>query len=163
MVDIGEHQVSGIVDAIELPHDHSSLDLIDFKTGRKPIMDALHLDIQFSLYLYASYQREFWEGHPDEPEKYSGIEDGSELFEYFQEIPRRGFWYDLKKGGDRIFVGDRTMRDFARLYRLMEQVARAVEYEVFIPTINQDTCTWCDHQDICPVYFDKDEDGVNKL
>lgn len=160
MVDIGEHQVSGIVDILQLPHNHSSLDIVDLKTGRRPILDTLHLDIQFSLYIYATYQKEFWCGHPDEPDKYSGFENGEELFEYFKNIPRRGFWYDLKKN-EPINVGDRTMRDFARIYRLIEQVARAVEHEVFIPTINGDTCTWCDYQDICPVYFSKDDDATS--
>ena len=158
MVDIGEHQVSGIVDIMQLPHNHSSLDIVDLKTGRRPILDTLHLDIQFSLYLYATYQKEFWCGYPGEEDKYSGFEKGEELFEYFKDIPRRGFWYDLKKN-EPINVGDRTMRDFARIYRLIEQVARAVEHEVFIPSINGDTCTWCSYNDICPVFFEKDEDA----
>lgn len=155
MVDIGEHQLSGIVDLMELQHDHSFLDIVDLKTGRRPILDTLHLDIQFTIYQWASYQKEFWCGHPDEPEKYAGFENGEELFEYFQKIPRRGWWYDLKKG-ERVFVGERISRDFGRLYRLIEQVARAIEYEVFIPTIDGDTCTWCDHTDICPVYFESE-------
>lgn len=155
MVDIGEHQLSGIVDAIELPHDHSVLRLIDYKTGRRPIFDTLHLDVQFLIYQYASMQREFWVGYPGEEKRYHGIEDGEELFEKFSTIPREAYWFDLK-AGEPIFVGEKTGRDFARLYRLIEQVARAIEYDVYVPTLNGDTCTICDHTDICPVYFDSD-------
>lgn len=156
MVDVGEHQVSGIVDAIELPHDHSSLDVIDYKTGRRPILDTLHLDIQMTIYQWASMRREFWTGYPGQEDKYQGIENGEEFFEYFKDIPRKAYWFDLKTA-EPIYVGDRTGRDFGRLYRLIEQVARAVEYDVYVPTLTGDTCTWCDHTDICPVYFDRDK------
>lgn len=155
MVDIGEHQISGIVDSLELPHDHSSLNIIDAKSGRRPIFDTLHLDIQFSIYCWASMQKEFWTGYPGEEDKYHGIENGEELFEKFSTLPREGYWFDLKTS-EAIYVGDRTGRDFGRLYRLIEQVARAVEYDVYVPTLNGDTCTWCDFQDICPVSFDND-------
>lgn len=157
MVDIGEHQISGIIDAIELPPDHKSLDIYDWKTGRRPIYDALHLDIQMTIYYFASLQKEFWTGYPGEQGKYHGLEDGEELYEYFKNIPRNVYWFDLKST-EPIHVGERIGRDFARLYRLMEQVARAVEYEVFVPTLGADSCTFCEFQDICPVYFDKDLD-----
>ena len=156
MVDIGDHQLSGIVDYLELPHDHSKLKIVDFKTGKRPIKDTLYLDIQFGIYSYASYQKEFWCGHPDDPEKYPGLPNGEELFEYFKDIPREMIWYDLKKN-EEVSVGGREMRDYARIYRLIEQVARAIEFEVYVPTIDGDTCTFCDFKDICPVYFSENE------
>lgn len=155
MVDIGEHQISGIVDLIELPHDHSCLKLVDLKTGRRPIFDTLYLDIQFLIYYWASTRKEFWTGYPGQEDKYHGIENGEELYEYFSNIPRESYWFDLKSS-ESIYTGDKTGRDFGRLYRIIEQVARAVEYDVYVPTLNGDTCPYCDFQDICPVYFDND-------
>lgn len=152
MIDFGEHQLSGIVDYLELPHDHHELRIVDFKTGRRPILDTLYLDVQFTIYDYASRQKEFWCGHPDDPEKYAGLENGEELFEYFQNVPRKLVWYDLKKNQE-VYAGKREKRDYARLYRLCEQVARAIEHEVYIPTLDGDTCTYCPYTDICPVYF----------
>lgn len=156
MVNFGEHQLSGIVDYMELSHDHSELRVVDLKTGKRPIMDALHLNIQMTIYYYASLQKEFWCGHPDDPEKYSGFDNGEELYEHFKSVPRKVFWYDMKKN-EPIYVGDRTMKDFARLYRLCEQVDRAMQYEVFVPTIDENSCVWCPYQEICPVYFGADD------
>lgn len=158
LVNFGEHQLSGIVDYMALAHDWSELRVVDLKSGKRPIMDALHLNIQMTIYHYASTQKEFWCGHPDDPEKYSGFENGEELFEHFKSVPRKVYWYDLKKN-EAIFVGDRTMKDYARLYRLVEQIDRAINLEVFVPTIDENSCVWCPYQEICPVYFTQDEDA----
>lgn len=109
-----------------------------------------------TIYEWASHQKEFWCGHPDEPEKYAGFENGEELYEHYKSIERKAYWYDLKKQ-EEIYVGPRSMKDYARLYRVCEQVARAVEHEVFVPAINENTCVWCPYQDICPMYFNADE------
>lgn len=151
MVDIGEHQFSGIIDSLMLPNDHSALYIVDNKTGKRPILDALYLNIQFTGYHWASYQKEFWCGYPGQEDKYSGFENGEELWEYFKDIPREGYWLDLKKM-EYIYVGPRGPLDFARMYRLMEQVSRAIELDACIPTIDESTCTWCPYQDVCPVY-----------
>lgn len=102
-------------------------------------------------YHWASYQKEFWCGYPGQEDKYSGFENGEELWEYFKDIPREGYWLDLKKM-EYIYVGPRGPLDFARMYRLMEQVSRAIELDACIPTIDESTCTWCPYQDVCPVY-----------
>lgn len=120
-------------------------------TGKRPILDALYLNIQFTGYHWATYQKEFWCGYPGQEDKYSGFENGEELWEYFKDIPREGYWLDLKKM-EYIYVGPRGPLDFARMYRLMEQVDRAVQLDACIPTIDESTCTWCAYQDICPVY-----------
>ena len=151
MVDIGEHQFSGIIDSLMLPNDHSALYIVDNKTGKRPILDALYLNIQFTGYHWATYQKEFWCGYPGQEDKYSGFENGEELWEYFKDIPREGYWLDLKKM-EYIYVGPRGPLDFARMYRLMEQVSRAIELDACIPTIDESTCTWCPYQDVCPVY-----------
>lgn len=154
MVDFGEHQLSGIVDHLYTDPDYSKLVISDIKTGAKPNMDTLHLDVQWTAYDWASRQKEFWCGYPGEEEKYTGLENGEELWEIFKEKPRENIWYDMRKNKP-VNVGDRGELDYGRLYRLAEQVARAVEYEVFVPNISADSCTFCDFTDICPVYFEK--------
>ena len=156
MVPMGEHEISGIVDCLEVDDAHSFLAVSDYKSGRRPIYDQLYLDIQMTLYHWATMQEEFWLGHPSDPEKYTGFENGEEMFHHYQNLERKTFWHDLKKG-EEVYAGPRTMRDFARLYRVIEQVTRAVEKEVFVPTINANTCTFCSYTDICPVYFENDQ------
>ncbi len=125
--------------------------IVTHNTGKRPILDALYLNIQFTGYHWATHQKEFWCGYPGQEDKYSGFENGEELWEYFKDIPREGYWLDLKKM-EYIYVGPRGSLDFARMYRLMEQVSRAIELDACIPTIDESTCTWCAYQDICPVY-----------
>lgn len=157
MVPFGDHMLSGIIDHMYTDLDMKTLTISDLKTGARPNMDMLHLDIQFSAYDYASRQKEFWCGtesdDPEWPDKYSGLENGEELFEIFQSAKRENIWYDLRKNQP-IDVGPRTDFDYARLYRVAEQIARAVEFEVYVPTIDADVCDWCAYKDLCPVYFD---------
>lgn len=158
MVDMGEHQLSGIVDYLEVPDDMSYLKIGDLKSGKKPNMDNLHLDLQFSVYDWASRQPEFWMGYKGQEDKYPGLPNGEELYEIFKDVPRKLVWYDLR-GNREIDVGERTERDYGRLYRCCEQIARAVEYEVFIPTVNGDNCTWCSYQDVCPVSWKNESES----
>lgn len=151
MIPFGEHELSGIVDHMYTNHNMDRLYLSDFKTGAKPNLDTLHLDIQMTSYWYASYQKEFWCGYPGEEEKYTGLENGEELYEIFRDVPRTVYWYDLRKN-QAVDVGPRGDFDVARMYRLVEQIARAVEFEVFVPNISAESCYFCDHKDICPVY-----------
>ena len=153
MIDIGDHQLRGIVDALSFPKDVSSLDIIDWKTGSRPTNDNLRLDVQFTAYEYASYQKEFWCGYPGNEDKYPGMINGEELWERFKDIPRKTIWYDLKKNQD-VIIPPHNDLDYGRLYRSMEQISRAVDLEVFVPNISGDSCSWCSYQEICPVYFD---------
>lgn len=152
MVDFGDHQLSGMVDLLETPTDSTLLKVTDFKSGYRPSANNLHLDIQFTTYMYAVQQKEFWCGHPDEPDKYCGLENGEELFERFKSYDIEGYWYDLKKNKE-YNVGPRTERDFARLLRCCDQIARAVELDVFVPDISGETCGVCSYNEICPVYL----------
>lgn len=158
MVPFGDHVLSGIIDHLYTDKTMSKLFISDLKTGTRPNFDTLHLDVQFTAYDWATRQREFWVGaesdDPNWPDKYAGFENGEELFEAFKDVPRVNIWYDLRKN-QAIDVGGRQDFDFARLYRVCEQIDLAVEKEVFVPTINTDTCLWCPYQDICPIYFDK--------
>jgi hypothetical protein len=124
-------------------------------SGMRPNLDNLYLNIQFTAYDYASWQKEFWTGYPGQKDKYPGLPNGQGIWEALQDVPRQGIWYDLKKNQE-IDVGPRGEKDYARMYRAMEQIARAVEHEVYVPSISGDTCGFCDFQDICPVYFERD-------
>lgn len=157
LVNIGEHTLSGIVDYIEVVPEQNVLVIGDLKTGYRPNMDNLHLNLQFSCYDYASRQPEFWMGNPEDLERYPAIPNGKQLFEELNGCDRQLIWYDLKKQ-EEVDVGPRGPKDWARLYRCMEQVARAIEKEVYVPTISGDSCLFCDFTEICPVYFDNEED-----
>lgn len=157
MVDIGEHTLSGIVDYIEYPKSGGKLIIGDLKTGFRPKWDTIHLLLQFTAYDYASKQPEFWMGHPSNLEKYPPLLKGEELYEKMKDVPRELIWYDLKKN-EAINVGPRTEKDYARMYRCMEQIDRAIEKEVFVPTVSAEGCTFCDFKDICPVYWDAEEE-----
>lgn len=152
-VKFGKHTVSGAVDRLAVRNDGSALLIIDSKTGRKPNKDGLRIHTQFSLYDWASRQREFWVGNPDEPEKYPGIPEGEELFEFFKEIPREPLWHDVKTNSY-INTGARNSLDYARIHRVIDEIERSIEHECFIPTVDESTCVWCDFTDRCAVYFD---------
>lgn len=157
MIPFGEHTISGIVDHIQTDKNYSVLYLDDLKTGAKPNMDTLHLDLQFTVYEYASYQPEFWIGmesdDPKWPDKYSGFENGEELYEKFKDVPRKNRWVDLKTTKF-IDVGNRTEFDYGRLYRMLEMIQRAIDTETYVPSITADACSWCSYHDLCPVYTD---------
>lgn len=153
MVDMGDHQLSGIIDYLKIPKDHSKLIIGDYKSsGKKPNADSLRHDLQMTSYHYAVQQKEFWCGYPGQEDKYAGFENGEELYEHFKSMPIDVYWYHLRTN-EAIHVGERSMADYAKLYRIMEMIAKAIELEVFVPTINGDNCTMCDFQEVCPVYW----------
>ncbi len=157
MVPFGDHILSGIVDHLHTDHNYENLYIDDLKTGAKPNMDTLHLDLQFTTYLWAVQQREFWVGmesdDPKWPDKYAGLPNGEELFEKFQKSNHVARWVDLRKTAF-TNVGPRTEFDYARLYRMAEMIERAIETKTFVPSISADACKWCSFHDLCPVYIE---------
>jgi hypothetical protein len=151
-VPFGRHELNGVVDLLEVRKSgkgQSLLRVVDYKTNsRRPNMGELALDIQFTVYVYATMQREFWVG--DGTPEYPGITNGEWLYETLLEVPRRAIWYHLWDAKE-IDAGPREDDDFMRLYRLCEQVERAVTHEVFVPRIGE-ACTLCDFANAqCPV------------
>ena len=157
MVPFGDHVISGIIDHLHTNKDYSILYLDDLKTGTKPNLDTLHLDLQFTTYDYASRQPEFWMGmksdDPKWPDKYAGLPNGEELFEKFKNARRANRWVDLRKTNF-VDVNERTDFDYARMYRMVEMINRAIETETFVPNISADSCKFCDFHEECPVYWD---------
>ncbi len=149
-VPIGDHLLSGIVDLIEARPigKKTELTIVDYKTaGKRPYGDDLKLDVQFTIYYYASLQPEFWMGYGD---GYPGMEDGEALYQEFLDSPRKVVWHHLWDNKE-LDAGPRDDEDFMRLYRAVSSVADAISKDVYIPNISGSTCVWCDYTDLCPV------------
>lgn len=160
-VPLGDHFVTGIVDLLEIKKSSTgkpTLRIVDYKTAsRKPTLQGLKFDLQFTAYHYASTQKEFWLGNPEQaPEhdvdRYAPMPDGEKLWEEYKDVPRRCIWYHLwgNAGNVELYAGDRKQEDYDRMSLLIESIAYAKEKEVFIPTISVDSCKFCDFKEICP-------------
>lgn len=151
-VPIGEHYVSGIVDLLEFKlsgRGIPTLKIVDYKsTSKQPSLKELRLDLQFTIYFYASLQKEFWFGFEPEIEKYKPLPNADVLYERFIDVERRCSWYHLW-GNKELDAGDRDDDDFLRLYRLLNAIEKAKEAEIYIPSIRAESCNFCDYVDLC--------------
>lgn len=143
LVPFGEFELTGAVDLLEVKKDSKgkpTLRIVDFKTNqRAPFISNLRLNIQFTIYDYASRQPEFWAGNgPDFP----GIPNGEWLMEINKDLPRRGVWYGLLQSKE-YDAGPRDDADFLRLYRVAREMKKALEHDVYVPNISGDSCTFC--------------------
>jgi RecB family exonuclease len=150
LVPFGEHELEGTVDFLEVKKDgrgRQTLLICDLKTASKaPTQVELRLNIQFSVYAFATTQPEFWLGNGPE---FPGIPDGARLFETLKKAPRRGLWFHLMTGRE-LDAGERTDDDYMRLYRLVGEIDRAQQAQVFVPHIGE-ACTFCPHTAHCNV------------
>jgi hypothetical protein len=151
LVPFGVHELEGTVDHIELKkagNGRKTLRIVDFKTNSKqPTLPALRFNIQFTTYIYASLQPEFWMGNgPDFP----AMLDGEKWYERLQKTARQGVWYHLMTNKE-INAGDRDDGDFMRLYRLCHEIEKAVEADVYVPNISGDSCVYCDYTANCNI------------
>lgn len=101
-----------------------------------------------TVYYFASLQPEFWLGYDDD--RYKGMPNGLELWEEFKDSPRKVVWYHLLDNKE-INAGPRNEDDFGRLYRCIDEIAKAIEAGIYVPNISGSSCIWCDYTDICPV------------
>lgn len=155
-VPFGEHLLSGVVDVLE--YVPRKLKIVDLKTNSaRPNYDSLYLNTQFTCYYYASLQPEFWMGFDDGTGKYPGFENGEELYERFTGVDRVPIWYHLRQNKE-ISCGRRDDLDFMRLYRCCEEIAHAIERDVYVPSISGDTCTMCSYTDVCKAFVPKQEE-----
>jgi hypothetical protein len=155
------HLLSGIVDMLESPRGSSELRVCDFKTaGSRPNADMLYLDLQFTTYYYASLQPEFWLGFDDGSEasknsdgspRYPPMENGEELYERFKGADRKVIWYHLRQNKE-LDCGPRDDGDFMRLMRCCDEIEKAVNHDIFVPSISGNSCTFCSYTDICKAY-----------
>lgn len=157
-VPFGDHLLSGIVDVIEATSKR--LKIVDYKSaGSRPNYDQLYLNIQFTIYYYASLQPEFWMGYGDKS-YYKGFPNGEELYERFMDVERVAIWYHLRTNKE-INCGKRDELDFMRLYRCCEEIQKAVERDVYVPSISGDSCIWCPHTDVCKAFIPRIEEEQN--
>lgn len=152
-VPFGEHFLTGIVDLVEQkksPSGKKQLRIVDYKTASKqPTLADLRMNIQLTIYVYASQQPEFWLGFPDD-ERYPAIPDGANLFQLYEKLPRRAIWYHLWTSKE-IDAGDRDDADMMRLYRCVTEVEKAVKNDVYVPDISGNSCTYCDYTEQCGI------------
>lgn len=157
-VNIGKHQVRGYIDRLELRKDGKGgeyLTVTDFKTGsRRPTKFDLRSDIQFTIYLWATYQEEFWTGWEGDPE-YLGFENGAQLHKHFEHHERAGVYLMLGDSCTELDVGERGEQDFQQLHRLISEVDNAQRNQVYVPRIGYDSCGRCDFFDHCQLVIPK--------
>lgn len=162
VVPFGAHRLTGKIDLLEVRGNtkgNQVLRIIDYKGGGKaPTKAELAMDVQFTIYDYAVSCPEFWigDGTPQNP----GIPHGADFMEAFFDLPRVAIWYHLRgqNGPKEIDAGPRDEVDYRRLYKVAEQIERAIEKEVFVPKIG-DACSRCDYRNHCgleiPVDFEE--------
>ncbi len=179
LVPFGEYELTGKVDLLEFSSDkqgYDSVKITDFKTNKKaPFVNSLRLNIQFTIYDYASRQKEFWFGVPQE------LDDGSIDLDTFpaltlkdtlfntpedawaraQECTRDPSWFGLMQAKE-WSCGERNDSDYARLYRVAKEVEKAIEHNVFVPNISGDSCGFCSFVDPCRLPFDPRPGADNK-
>lgn len=150
LVPFGRHELTGYIDLLSMEKSgtgHEEMILTDHKTNsRNPSTATLALDPQFTVYCYATHQREFWVGGLD-PE-FPGIPNGDWLWSTIGELAdRRCRWHGVLTAR-MIDAGPRTTVDFQRLYRVCDEIERAQQLGVAVPTIGE-SCLYCDYQSEC--------------
>lgn len=156
LVPFGEHELTGYVDLVEMRKSGKGKNLlrvVDYKTAaRQPNYGELTLDVQFTIYLYASMQREFWfgatnDGEPD-PD-FPPIDNAEWVYGMHGNQPRRAIWYHLWTLKE-IDAGPRDQSDFDRLYRVCCEIDKADKAGVHVPKLGEH-CTLCDFRDPCGI------------
>lgn len=150
LVPFGVHELTGYVDLLTIEKSGTGKQMLciyDHKTnGRKPATAELTLDVQFTAYVFATFQKEFWMGGMD-PE-FPGIENGEWYWETVASmLERRALWHHLYTA-QVIDAGPRATIDFERMYRVCCEIEHAVNLGVAVPTIGE-SCQWCDYQEPC--------------
>jgi hypothetical protein len=157
LVPMGDHELEGTVDHVEIKkagNGHRTLRIVDFKTsGKQPNRVDLRLDIQFTVYMFAAMQPEFWIGNGP---GYPGLPGGEDTFEVIRKLPMRGVWYHLWTGKE-LDAGERDDGDFMRLYRFITEIEKSVSADVYVPNIGE-SCVWCPYTANCNIEIpDRDE------
>lgn len=155
VVPFGKHELTGAVDLLEIRRSGTGNDLLrvcDYKTAsRRPNMAELALNVQFTVYMWAVAQPEFWfgattpDGSPD-PD-FPPIPNGEWAYEMYKDMPRRAIWVHLWEHKE-LDAGPRDDLDFQRLYRVCEEVAKADAAQIHVPRVG-DACLLCDFKEEC--------------
>jgi hypothetical protein len=148
------YEMIGFVDLIQITKNKRgkrTLEIMDLKTSaRKPTVAELGLDIQFTVYDYASHQPEFWESIPG----------GADIHKEFAGKDRALTWLGLKQQKS-IGAGTRQWVDYERLYRIVQEIDKAVQFDVHVPTLDPKACERCDFTAECPTRIPT-QDEINE-
>lgn len=148
LVPFGDHELMGYVDCIEITGGKTGqeLRLTDYKTSmRIPYAGNLRQNLQITVYDYASRQPEFWLGNGAD---FPAMENGAHWWTFIPGMPRRNVWYALIQG-KAVNAGERTTADFMRLYRVADEIQRALDHQVYVPNISGDSCGFCPYVTPC--------------
>lgn len=139
-----DHQLTGTLDRLSLRYvgklGRNVVQICDYKTSKKrPTYSYLAHDLQFTAYSFATEQPDFW----------TDIENGEEIFERMKDAPRHNEWIHLR-GPQRLDAGERTADPhYARLIYAINQIADSIALGIFVPDISGATCTFCDFREAC--------------
>ena len=141
-VPIGDgHTLHGTIDKLVVrilgTTGRPAMGIVDLKTNRKtPTYDWLEDDLQFTAYSYATLQPEFWVNLPDG------------MFERFLDLPRFGEWVQLT-GPKRMDAGTREDHHYRRLERAVNEMAKSINAQIFVPNLSGESCRYCEFRKQC--------------
>ena len=134
---IGMHVLKGTIDrlAIRKFKNKPYLSVEDFKTGKQPTY--LRYNAQFSVYCWATMQREFWAPWGDQQD---------ERWQGYKDYPHRGRWLDVRLNKV-VDAGWRGQADYDRLMVALAEYVKAVEADVYPLSITGENCMYCPFRD----------------
>lgn len=149
-----DHELEGTADKLAIRYEPKTDEYVllvsDYKTSRKePTYGYLFHDLQFSAYCYATTQPEFW----------TGIQGGDEIYENLKGVRRMAEWVQLT-GPKRKNAGERNEMHYARLRYAINAFAESVSLGVFVPNISGDVCMYCDFRKSCGLLPREEEERL---
>lgn len=145
---VGIHILTGTIDRLSI-RKYKRIPYInveDFKTGRQPTY--LRYSPQWTVYAWASLQREFWDPWPDANERWKAS----------LNLARRGTWIDLAKN-KRVDAGWRSEQDYGRLKVALAEYVRAVQSDIYPLSMSGENCLYCPFRETCGGIPLPDEDA----
>lgn len=150
-VPLGRHTLIGYVDLLQVTEARKGkvLEFRDHKTASKvPTLGAHRVNIQGTVYWYATTRPEFWLGYGPNITEYPPMENGEFYWEMYGDMPRQGIWHYVRSGKE-VDIGPRGQDDFLRMYRVANEIERALEHGVFVPNLSGTSCELCPYGEPC--------------
>lgn len=134
--ELGTHFVTGTADRVALRRYYRKpyVSIEDFKTGKQ--QTYLRYNVQFTVYCWASLQRDFWKDFPDADERW----------QLYANWARRGRWFDVAHNKP-VDAGWRAAADYARMKVALKEYVKANNADSFPLTMKGDVCLYCDFRD----------------
>lgn len=140
ILDGEEHQIHGTMDRLSLRRTAGGayLNVEDFKSGRDYY--GLRWNVQFTVYIWATLQRAFWDAWGAEGEE---LAQRFGLMDSAIRLRRRGTWISLRDGVKRSDAGYRGPQDFARMDVALREYIKANRLDVFPLVLSGNVCRFC--------------------